>query len=248
MLFDDTTHRLQSFTSLRFIPRVLQFGDICHIVWYISCVSVPQSAGGVETSYGRPRDPTRHQRLLEAVADELVSSGFLNSSLRSLAGRVGVAPNTLEYHFGSRAGLFCKALAFLRTRETLRLRELIASDSQNGLLDLIDIGWGALSAPEARPAGLALLEIWVIALRHPDDYREFLDHVVAEWIAIATGYGSSDSIPLNPRLEGVITLALASLRGLLLDLLTSDEETRPRIEAALGELRTVVASASEVLN
>jgi len=193
---------------------------------------------------GRPPDPVRRQQLLDAVADELVTSGIPTNSLRRLAERVGVAPNTLEHHFGSKQQLFAEALAVLRAREVGRVASAV-----DDIIDGVDasgalaMAWVALSDHQALGASCVLFEIWGLALRHRDAHRDFLDHVVEDWLSFAQTLLAGAGVP-GHRIEALATLVVAAIRGLLLDLLTSGDAARPRIEAGIAELRSLIEHAS----
>jgi hypothetical protein len=64
-------------------------------------------------------------------------------------------------------------------------------------------------------------EAYGLALRHPDRYADFLNHAVRDWL----------DEPLAAVDEISATLAIATVTGLLLDLLTTGD--RIRIEDAM---------------
>lgn len=219
------------------------------------------------------------------MADELVTAGIPASSLRRLAERLGVAPNTLEHHFGSKEKLLAEALAVLRAREVDRVSRALtvatagarpaagdlASDpsasgtpgdatgsgnwpgsdgratgstvSQVDAAAALAIAWQALADPRASGAGCVLFEIWGLALRYRHAHRDFLDHVVEDWVGFARLLLRSSGVP-DHRVEGLATVAVAGIRGLLLDLLTSGDSARTRVDAGLAELCALIGQAS----
>ena len=188
---------------------------------------------------GRPPDTKRKDELLQQVANELQFSGFIFNSLRSLARKIDVSPNALIYHFGSKAKLYSDALAFLRKNEIDRM---LSSFSFEGSIDFehaIETIWSEFSMKEARAATLAFYEVWISSVRDPHGYSDFMDHVVADWLSFGMAIGGSLGLE-EKELEGLVTLVLGTIRGMMLDLLTSGEEARPRFDAAIEHLKVLV--------
>lgn len=185
---------------------------------------------------GRPKNPARRAELLEAVARVLLEGGVLDASLRNIAGAIGVSPNALEHHFHSRANLFAEALAYLRDLDRRALLETLPAASDPVQFDaIIAATWQRISDPASRPATLVLFETWALALRDPDRAPGFTDHVVTDWVEGVTALLERTSVPPERR-EALATLCVAAVRGLLLDLATMGEESRPRVDAAVAEL------------
>lgn len=88
--------------------------------------------------------------------------------------------------------------------------------------------WTWASDPAHRPLYLLFSEVYALALRSPEDHKTFLSGVVDDWLAPLTAAYAGHP----PGQAGAkAALAIAVLRGLLPDLLTTGE--RRRIEAAL---------------
>ena len=67
-----------------------------------------------------------------------------------------------------------------------------------------------------------VFEAYGLALRHPDRYSDFLNHAIHDWL----------DEPLAAIDEISATLAIATVTGLLLDLLTTGD--RVRVEDAMA--------------
>jgi AcrR family transcriptional regulator len=185
---------------------------------------------------GRPKNPARRAELLEAVARVLLEGGVLDASLRNIAAAIGVSPNALEHHFHSRANLFAEALAYLRDLDRRALLETLPAANDPAQLDVVlAAAWQRLSDPATRLGTLVFFETWVLALRNPDQAPGFTDHVVTDWLEGATALMARANVPPE-RQEALATLCVAALRGLVLDLVTMGEESRPRVDAAVAEL------------
>jgi len=82
-------------------------------------------------------------------------------------------------------------------------------------------------------------ETYGLALRHPERYRDFLDHAVRDWL----------DEPLAAIDDVSATLALATVTGLVLDLLTTGDSLR--VEAAMERFLSLLrghADEYEVAN
>jgi AcrR family transcriptional regulator len=162
----------------------------------------------------RPVDPTRRAQLLEAAVDYAVERGLADLTLRPMADALGVLPNTLVHHFGSKEELLSAILNGVRDR--LRaMRAQMQADAERAPLEGV---WAWTASPERAAFFRSFFEAYGLALRQPERFRPFLDRVVADWLPASGAEGA--------------TLELAVLRGLLLDLLTTGE--RDRTDAALA--------------
>jgi AcrR family transcriptional regulator len=159
-------------------------------------------------------DPARRAQLLEEAVDYAVEHGLADLTLRPLAIALGVLPNTLVHHFGSKEELLSAVLNGVRDR-LLAMRAQMESDPTETPLRGV---WEWTSSLERLPFFRSFFEAYGLALRQPERFRPFLDRVVGDWLA-ATNVEQA-------------TLELAVVRGLLLDLLTTGE--RDRVDAAFS--------------
>jgi hypothetical protein len=79
--------------------------------------------------------------------------------------------------------------------------------------------------------------VYGAALRKPQDYSEFLESVIADWVEPVAGAYLFANVPAGLA-EARATLAIAIVRGLLLDLLATGD--RGRVEAALREAGAIL--------
>jgi AcrR family transcriptional regulator len=163
----------------------------------------------------RQVEPARRAQLLDEAVDYAVEHGLADLTLRPLAEALGVMPNTLVHHFGSKEELLSAILNGVRDR----LREMRAEMDSDSREDPLEGVWRWTSDPARLPFFRSFFEAYGLALRQPERFGPFLDRVVSDWLGAAS----------NP---AQATLELAVLRGLLLDLLTTGE--RERVEAALA--------------
>ena len=81
--------------------------------------------------------------------------------------------------------------------------------------------WTWVSDPDQGPLMRLFFEAYGLALRRPDLYADFLNHAIGDWL----------DEPLAAIDEISATLAIATVTGLLLDLLTTAD--RVRVEDAM---------------
>jgi AcrR family transcriptional regulator len=161
----------------------------------------------------RPPDPLRREQLLQEAVDYAIEQGLANLTLRPLAVALGVSPNSLVHHFGSKEKLLSLILNAVRDRLRSMYGEMHSESGGDPLQGL----WGWTSSPERLPFFRSFFEAYGLALRQPQRYAPFLSRVVTDW--------------LDTPSPAQTTLELALLRGLLLDLLTTGE--RERVDGAL---------------
>jgi AcrR family transcriptional regulator len=164
----------------------------------------------------RPVDTQRREALLDAAVDYVVEHGLAGVSLRPLAAALGTDAPVLLHHFRSKDNL----LVLLLNRVRDRLRTLARSATGDDPSDQLGAVWEWTSDPRHEALFRLFFEAYGLALQNPDRYAEFLDHVVEDWLGeLAPAVGADRA-----------TLAVAAVRGLLLDLLTTGD--RDRVEAA----------------
>lgn len=168
------------------------------------------------------REPSaREVELLEAAYAYVLDHGLSDLSLRPLATAIGSSPRVLLFLFGSKEGLVRRLLARARQDEVARLEEYAGGGPDPAAL--VRRVWDWLAAPEHE----RLLRLWVEAygrsLVDPDGpWGDFAAATVEDWLGLLGGPGPET------------TLALAGLRGALLDLLATGD--RARTSAAIDLL------------
>jgi AcrR family transcriptional regulator len=184
---------------------------------------------------GRPPDPRRKRELLDDAVDYAVANGLEGFTLRPLAQALGVQPNTLVHHFGSKEQLLSEVLNGVRDR-LRRMRAQLAAEPDGDPLWGV---WEWTADPEREAFFRFFFEAYGLALRRPDSFRPFLGRVVSDWVPTGEAGESADrGAKASEGAAAERTLELAVLRGLLLDLLTTGE--RDRVESALRRYAALV--------
>lgn len=159
----------------------------------------------------RPPDVERRRRLLDALVAEFARAGIGDRSLREVAAAVGTSHRMLLHHFGSRDELLLTIVEEVERRQMALLRELPAEPDQ-----AIAAMWKNLRRPELRPFERLFFECYARAAQGEQPFARMLPGAVDAWLAGAAA-GPTAQDPALTR------LGLAVARGLLLDLVATDD-------------------------
>ena len=171
--------------------------------------------------------------LLEAAVGHALEAGIADLSLREIAAAIGTSHRMLLYHFGSREGLLA---AVTQAVEDAERSNLFASKLTPASAREF---WDRVSDPALRSQERLFFEIYSHALLERPGTEGFLDNVVDGWTrpAIANLVDAG----FDPELAAAhARLALAVVRGLLLDLVATDD-VETTSDAFDLYLRTVAA-------
>jgi AcrR family transcriptional regulator len=170
----------------------------------------------------------RQIELLEAAYQYVLEHGLVDLSLRPLAAAVGSSPRVLMFLFGNKDGLVRALLARARIDELAMLGHLgqTSGGASIGLASAVDRVWAWLAAAEHRQLLRLWAEAYARSLVEPDGaWAGFARATVTDWLAVLA---ACQPPPEKDSEEGAArrTLALAVLRGALLDLLATEDEDR----------------------
>jgi AcrR family transcriptional regulator len=177
----------------------------------------------------RPLDRRRRQQLLDGSVDYVLAHGISDLSLRPLAAALGTQAPVLLHHFGSKEHLVVEILGSLRDRLRSLGRSAEAEEHRSGLGTV----WSWVSHPDQAPLMRLFFEAYGLALSHPDRYPEFLEHAVHDWL----------DEPLAAIDDVSATLAIATVTGLVFDLLTTGD--RVRVEDAMERFLFLLRSHAD---
>jgi AcrR family transcriptional regulator len=191
----------------------------------------------------RVADEQRPAELLDAVVGYLVKNGVAELSLRPLAKAVGSSPRGLLYYFGSKEAMLTQAIKRLRELQRGGFSKLHEQRYENPS-DACRAVWKQASAPQAETAFRLSLEVYVLALRHPDLFGDFLSSSSEDWLTfLSDPMIRKGASKLEAR--AFATVAIAGFRGFMLDYAATHD--RARIDRAvdlwIGTLDQVAARA-----
>ena len=156
----------------------------------------------------RPPDLVRRQELLDAVVKECAERGIGDRSLRDVAAAVGTSHRMLLHHFGSRNELLLAIVDEVERRQRALLPEL-----PSGPAAAMAAMWADLRRPELRPFERLFFECYARGVQGEQPFARMLPGAVEAWLV--------DAEAADPAL---VRLGLAVMRGLLLDLVGTEDD------------------------
>ncbi|MFF2507632.1 TetR/AcrR family transcriptional regulator [Streptomyces sp. NPDC058067] len=176
-------------------------------------------------------DGDRRAQLTDAAVDHVTAHGIADLSLRRLGDAIGVSHRMLIHYFGTKEQLLVE---IVRTSER-RQRELLSRLHAEPDLSPADVArrlWQQLTDPQLAGQERLFFELCGFALRGRPEGAPFLDGLVADWLeplVAAEITAGADPVAARNRAR----LGLATVRGLLLDLLATGDRTG--VDAAMEE-------------
>jgi AcrR family transcriptional regulator len=172
----------------------------------------------------------RRGELLDAAYRYALAHGLADLSLRPLAAAIGSSPRVLLFLFGSKDGLVRELLANARDEE-LALLTTVRDGSRDrnavdGLESAVRLTWQWLADEAHRPLLMLWCEAYARSLVEPvGAWADFARQTVDDWLTVL----ANAQAPTQRRTRAGLaerTLALAVLRGALLDLLATGDVDR----------------------
>ncbi len=173
----------------------------------------------------RPVDPQIREDLLEAILEAVEHLGLADFSLRPLAEAIGSSPRTILYHFGSKEQLVAEVIASGRARlGTLFFEWARASDGYD-LRDALRRVWSYLTASRRRAFIKLFFEFTSVGMRDPRGHGRPVGGLFAEWRERFESEFTRRGLS-RERATLLASLVLATIHGLLLDLITTGDRAR----------------------
>ena len=162
--------------------------------------------------------------LLDSVVDHIAANGLGDASLRSIAAAVGTSHRMLIHHFGGMEGLLVAVVQEVERRQRDALAGLDGEPD-----DVMAALWVRLADPSMWPLERVFFEMYGAALAGRPGTTGLLDDIVESWMrpVMALGVSETDA-----------RLSLAVARGLLLDLLATED--RRGVDAAAARFRALL--------
>jgi AcrR family transcriptional regulator len=176
----------------------------------------------------RPPDLQRRQALLDALVEEFALRGIGDRSLRDVAAAVDTSHRMLLHHFGSRDELLLAIVDEVERRQIALMHELPEDPA-----DAIAAMWANLRRPELRPFERLFFECYARGVQGEQPFARLLPGAVHSWLDDAAAR------TVDP---AMMRLGLAVARGLLLDLVATDD--RDGVDAAAAAFVELVRRAS----
>lgn len=170
---------------------------------------------------------SRREEICDAIVDYVSANGVSDLSLRPLAEHLGTSPRMLLYHFNSKEQLLSEVLAAARARQY----EMLHTWAAEGVtaVGIIRRYWDFAASEAARPYMRLFFEVYGLALQERPGtegvLRDLTDQAVAFFQPAIETTGLAGTAA-----NEVTRLALGVLRGLLFDLLATND--RAPLDAA----------------
>jgi AcrR family transcriptional regulator len=175
----------------------------------------------------RPPDERRRQELLDEVIDELAAGGIGGRSLRDIAEAVGTSHRMLVHHFGSRDELLVTVVEEVERRQAATLTDLPDDPAE-----AVEAMWADLRRRRVRPLERLFFECYARGAQGEEPFTRLVPAAVHGWLAAVDERTGGAADPAMAR------LGLATIRGLLLDLVATGEEKR--VDAAAAAFVTLL--------
>lgn len=170
---------------------------------------------------GRPVDPTRRAATLTAATDHVLGHGLAGSSLRPLAEALGTSHRMLLYDFGTKEALLAAVLAESR-RRLAELWRTQVEEQRSSAAESLRAAWSWMTAAEQEPYLRLFFEVQVDAMRRPAVYPDRGADMTRDWLAPVAGLLDH----ADRAASDTATAAVAALRGLIIDRLTTGDRVR----------------------
>jgi AcrR family transcriptional regulator len=164
--------------------------------------------------------------LLQSVIDAITRDGLGSRSLRDLAQHAGTSHRMLIHHFGSRDGL----LVAIVTEVEARQRELLQTLPNE---DTLANTWKRLADPSLWPFERLFFECYARGTQGEEPFDRLVPALVEDWLAVfPRGRGRDQA-----------RLGLAVIRGLLLDLVATED--RKGVDRAMNQFLELLHDAAK---
>ncbi|WIM88126.1 TetR/AcrR family transcriptional regulator [Candidatus Mycobacterium wuenschmannii] len=157
----------------------------------------------------RAPDTGRRRELLDALVEVFAAGGVGDRSLRDVAAAVGTSHRMLLHHFGSRDEILVAIV-----EEVERRQKAVLPDLPTDPADHFAAMWADVSRPELRRFERLFFECYARAANGEQPFDRMVPGTINDWLALTDGLAE----PAAAR------LGLAVIRGLLLDLIATNDE------------------------
>ncbi|OBB68920.1 TetR/AcrR family transcriptional regulator [Mycobacterium sp. 852014-50255_SCH5639931] len=162
----------------------------------------------------RTPDSLRRGELLHALFDEFAANGIGNRSLRDVAAAVGTSHRMLLHHFGSREDLLIAVVEEAERRQMAMVPDL-PTDPAEGFAAM----WADLRRPDLRRLERLFFECYSRAAQGEKPFTRMVPGAVDGWLREVENAAAG-----APYDGAMARLGLAVTRGLLLDLVATNDE------------------------
>jgi AcrR family transcriptional regulator len=161
----------------------------------------------------RTPDLERRRQLLDALIEDFAAKGIGGRSLRDIAAAVGTSHRMLLHHFGSREDLLIAVVEEVERRQMALVPDL-PLDPADGFAAM----WADLRRRELRQLERLFFECYARAAQDEKPFTRMVPGAVDGWLREVE---ANAEVPYD---GAMARLGLAVTRGLLLDLVATDDD------------------------
>lgn len=212
----------------------------------------PKDDAAPKPQRGRPRDPERCRRILEAARNHFYEHGLERASVDAIAADAGVSKMTVYSHFGSKEGLF-EAVVRERTDRVMGgVAGVEALDPKQPRKALLAIGEQFLALTRDEEALGKFRSVYGAAGAQPEAcrafYRQGPERLIGDLAAYLRRANASDTLKVrHPRQAADLFLAMFMGDGHVRRLLMLDAADEGENKALLREaVRVFMAAYGDV--
>jgi TetR/AcrR family transcriptional repressor of mexJK operon len=203
---------------------------------------------------GRPRDPERYRRILEAARSHFYAHGLERASVDAIAADAGVSKMTIYSHFGSKEGLFEAVVRDRADRVMGGLAGVEALDPKQPRQALLAIGEQFLTAAREEDVLGAFRSVYGAAGAQREAcrgfYRQGPDRLIGELAAYLRRANGAGTLKVgHPRQAADLFLSMflgdGHIRGLLLLDMPDARENRALLREAVRVFMAAYAKSPQ---
>lgn len=186
---------------------------------------IGQRLGEPVAPEGKP-ESARKAELVMKLLEYSAQHGLSSMSLRPLAAAVGSSPRVLLYLFGSKDGLIREVLVRSRKNQQVLAEEWVSEAAEPA--DRIGRLWDWLSDPSHAGIERLFFEAYARSLHDVEGpWRDFGADSIDDWLPVIESFlVKGTGRRRSKRTRELATFVLATMRGLLIDLLASGDLER----------------------
>ena len=198
---------------------------------------VVQTSATLTGSMGAATGEGPRERLLAGAIEHVSQHGVGEISLRGLAAALGTSHRMLLYHFGSREALLIEVIRAVEEQQREALRLILEQEADAPPAEIMRRMWARVADPALWPNERLFFEVYAQALQGSPHALPLLDGIVDAWVEPMAALVAPERPAAEARAEA--RLAVAVVRGLLLDLLATGD--REAVDAAMERYIAAVA-------
>jgi AcrR family transcriptional regulator len=200
---------------------------------------------------GRPRDPERFRRIVEAAQSHFDAHGFERASVDAMAAEAGVSKMTIYSHFASKEGLFEAVIRDRTDRVMGGLPGIEALDPKQPQKALLSVGEQFLTLAREEDALGQFRSLYGAAGTQPEAcqafYRQGADRLIGDLAAYLRRADAQGTLNIrHPRQAADLFLSMflgdGHIRGLLMLDMPDARENRVLLREAV---RVFIAAYAE---